>query len=59
MAQAVMDNTVAELERARIVKILDGIDRTELDDNGWWETSFGAKFGASVLAAIMKGEGRD
>jgi chromosome segregation ATPase len=48
-----------EAERARIVKILDGIDRTELDDNGWWETSFGEKFGASVLAAIMKGEGRD
>lgn len=46
-------------ERARIVKLLDGIDRTELDDNGWWETSFGAKFGEGILNAILKGESHE
>lgn len=48
-----------EVERARIVKLLDGIDRTELDDNGWWETSFGAKFGGGILNAILKGENHE
>lgn len=46
-------------ERARIVKLLDGIDRTELDDNGWWETSFGAKFGEGILNATLKGENHE
>lgn len=46
-------------ERARIVNLLDGIDRTELDDNGWWETSFGAKFGEGILNTILEGDNHE
>lgn len=46
-------------ERARIVKLLDGIDRTELDGNGWWETSFGAKFGEGILNTILEGDNHE
>lgn len=35
----------------KVVSILDGIDRTEIDD-GWWETSHGAAFGAEILRKI-------
>ena len=36
-----------------IKKILDGIDKTETEaPSGWWETSTGAKFGASILDQI-------
>ncbi|ENZ8247294.1 hypothetical protein ACHAZ8_004837 [Klebsiella aerogenes] len=34
-----------------VTSILDGIDRTELDD-GWWETSAGAEFGREKLEEI-------
>lgn len=34
-------------------KILDGIDKNELDDkSGWWETSEGAEFGKAKLEEI-------
>lgn len=36
----------------KILAILDGIDRTETDRNGWWETSTGAAFGAGILKQI-------
>lgn len=46
-------------ERARIISLLHGIDRIEADDDGgWWETSAGALFGASVLAEIQSGEAK-
>ena len=37
-----------------INKILIGIDKDENEDttNGWWETSFGAQFGASKLLEL-------
>lgn len=38
-----------------IGKILTGIDKDEIEDeNGWWETSTGAKFGKTKLLAIKK-----
>lgn len=38
----------------RIIDILQGIDKTETeDDAGWWETSDGAAFGAGRLAAVL------
>lgn len=40
------DEAVAEVRR-----ILNGIDRDELDD-GWWETSTAAAFGAARLAEV-------
>ena len=42
-----------EIEREAILRMLKGIDETEVDSpDGWWETSTGAAFGASILAAI-------
>jgi len=38
-------------ERTRILALLDGITETETD-NGWWETSAGAAFGALVVQKI-------
>jgi len=35
----------------RVCKILDGIDREEIDV-GWWETSTGDSFGAKILELI-------
>ena len=36
-----------------IVALLDGIDKDECEyENGWWETSTGAKFGADILEKI-------
>lgn len=44
---------VAAAEREACIALLKGIDQTESEsDDGWWETSTGAKFGAGVLAAI-------
>ena len=34
-----------------IARILHGIDSDDIDD-GWWETSTGAEYGASVLSEI-------
>ena len=40
-------------ERAALTKLLDGIDKTQIEsDEGWWETSTGAEFGSSVLKII-------
>ena len=37
-----------------ILKILEGIDKTEAEsDNGWWETSIGAQFGDEKLNDII------
>lgn len=37
----------------KIREVLNGIDETETDsENGWWETSDGAYFGAEKLAEI-------
>ena len=42
-------------ERNRILALLDGITECETDsDNGWWETSEGAAFGASVVQKIKE-----
>ena len=38
---------------ANILAILNGINQTETEsDDGWWETSTGAEFGAKKLAEI-------
>lgn len=41
-----------------VEKILEGIDRTEIDSTeeieGWWETSTGAEFGEAILVKIRK-----
>jgi hypothetical protein len=37
----------------KIEEILKGIDKTEIDaEEGWWETSTGAEFGAERLRQI-------
>lgn len=37
----------------KIREILKGIDKDECEDkNGWWETSYGAEFGAKKLKEI-------
>ena len=37
-----------------ILKILEGIDKTEAEsNNGWWETSIGAQFGDEKLNDII------
>jgi hypothetical protein len=42
-------------EREACIALLKGIDQTENEsDDGWWETSTGAKFGAGILAAIRE-----
>ena len=42
-------------ERKRILALLDGITETETESsNGWWETSEGAAFGASVVKKIKE-----
>ena len=45
---------IAAAEREAILPMLKGIDCTETEDpeNGWWETSAGADFGAGILYAI-------
>lgn len=45
-----------EAERARIIALLNGIDKDEISHpDGWWETSTGADFGASILQKIRNG----
>jgi hypothetical protein len=40
-------------ERERIIKILKGIDQTETEsEDGYWETSVGAEFGANIIKQI-------
>ena len=44
---------VRQDEREAIIKILKGIDQTETEsDDGYWETSVGAKFGANIIKQI-------
>ena len=44
---------VAEHEREAVINLLKGIDKDECEDpDGWWETSSGAEFGASILETI-------
>jgi len=38
-----------EVYLRRVEEILDGIDRLETDNDGWWETSAGVEFGKGVL----------
>jgi hypothetical protein len=41
------------LEREAVIGLLRGINETETEsEDGWWETSTGAEFGARILAAI-------
>ena len=35
-----------------IVALLEGIDKEQDTENGWWETSVGAKFGSDILEKI-------
>ncbi len=38
----------------RVRDILKGIDKTECEDpDGWWETSYGAKFGKDTLDELL------
>ncbi len=39
--------------RNEILRILEGIDRTEDDEYGWWETTTGARFGAARLEELL------
>jgi hypothetical protein len=40
-------------EREAVIGFLRGINETETEsEDGWWETSAGAEFGARILAAI-------
>jgi len=40
-------------ERERIIKILKGIDQTEMEsEDGYWETFSGAEFGANIIKQI-------
>jgi hypothetical protein len=40
-------------EREAVIGFLRGINETETEsEDGWWETSTGAEFGARILAAI-------
>jgi hypothetical protein len=42
-----------EIEREAIIVLLKGIDQTECESkDGYWETSFGAKFGKELLSTI-------
>lgn len=42
-------------ERNRILALLDGIAETETEsDKGWWETSYGAAFGETVIQKIKE-----
>lgn len=44
------DKLIAEVEQ-----ILKGIDRCEVDDeDGWWETTGGAEFGAAKLKELKE-----
>lgn len=36
-----------------ICRILIGIDKEEMEEDGWWETGTGAKFGASKLNELL------
>lgn len=37
----------------QVAKILDGIDAEECErEDGWWETSYGAAFGAGKLEEL-------
>ncbi|MBY6055357.1 hypothetical protein [Leisingera daeponensis] len=38
----------------KVREILDGIDRTESEADGWWETSVGADFGGGKLAELER-----
>lgn len=38
----------------KLMEILDGIDRDELDNDGWWETSTGAEFGEGKLKEVLE-----
>lgn len=54
--EAFADYVLTE-ERKRVVDLLKGIDGVECsDEDGWWETSTGAEFGATTLAKIRSGE---
>ena len=37
-----------------IVALLEGIDKEQNTETGWWETSTGAKFGADILEKIKE-----
>jgi hypothetical protein len=37
-----------------IKELLRGIDQTDQTDDGWWETSIGAKFGEDRLKKLIE-----
>lgn len=48
-----MSNPRWDLEWQWLEDILDGIDQDQMDaDDGWWETTTGALFGADKLAEL-------
>jgi hypothetical protein len=41
--------------KKQLFNILNGIDKTEIDDeNGWWQTSDGVAFGLIILDKLVK-----
>ena len=55
----IMDDAIRRAifrERERVIRILKGIDQTETEsEDGYWETSTGAEFGAKILKEIRGG----
>ena len=47
-------NMTREEAKKTVLKTTDGIDKDECEyDNGWWETSDGAKFGKGKLDELL------
>ena len=55
-----MNDSVSHREIIQaVLEILHGVDQTETESqDGWWETSTGANFGADVLAKIRALDGK-
>jgi hypothetical protein len=49
-----IQDVTREKLKTRIRQELSGIDRTQTEREGWWETSTGAEFGAERLAAVLR-----
>lgn len=47
-------NPSDQITQEKLEEILDGIDKTEIEyENGWWETSTGAEFGAKTKQELQ------
>lgn len=50
--KAELDTAESAIDLEEVKEILKGIDKDEVED-GWWETSTGASFGASKLNELL------